>query len=70
MHILDCSELAKQVLDILLGRFLVHVCDDDDPAFDGADRGCAGLGARVAGLGLAGGALGLVDVHLCVGHGE
>jgi hypothetical protein len=72
VQVLDGAELAKHVLQVLLGRLLMHVGDDDDPALDGTHGGCAGLGARVAGLGVRRRGLlllGRVDVHLRVGHG-
>jgi hypothetical protein len=68
MQILDGAVFAEHVLKVLLGGLLVHVGDDDDPAFDGADGGCACFGARVAGFGVGRGVLGLVNVHLGVGH--
>lgn len=70
VQVLDGAVFAEHVVHVLLARFFVHVGDDDDPAFDGAHCVCASCGARVAGLGVDGGALGLVDVHLSVvGHG-
>jgi len=68
MQILDRAKLAKKILQILFGRLLMDIRDDDNPALDGAHGGCAGLGARVAGFGVGGGLLGLVDVHFGVGH--
>jgi hypothetical protein len=75
VQVLDGAVLAKHVLQVLLGGLLVHVGDNDDPALDGAHGGCAGVGARIAGLGVRRRLLGLlgllrrVDVHLGVGHG-
>jgi hypothetical protein len=72
VQVLDGAVLAKHVLQVLLGRLLMHVGDDDDPALDGTHGGRAGLGARVAGLGVRRRGfllLGRVDVHLRVGHG-
>jgi hypothetical protein len=72
VQVLDGAELAKDVLQVLLGRLLVHVGDDDDPAFDGAHGCCARVGARFTGVavggGLGGGLGGRVNVHFGVGH--
>lgn len=68
MQVLNGAVFAKHVLQVLLGGLLVDVGDDDDPAFDGADGSRAGGGGRVAGFGGGRGALGLVNVHLGVGH--
>ena len=46
MQILDLSKVGKLVVQVLLTRFFVYVCDDDDPAFDGADRGRVRVGGH------------------------
>lgn len=38
MHILNLPILAKHVLQVILASFLVHVCDNNDPALDTAYR--------------------------------
>lgn len=73
VQVLDGAKLAEQILQVLLGRLLVYVGDDDDPALDGAHSCRAGLGARIASLGIRGrgvALLGLVNVHFGVGHIE
>lgn len=71
VQILDLSILSKHVLNVLLTRLLVHVGDNDDPAFYAAHSDCL-LGCssvvRVSGLPRASWRRRLVDVHLCVGH--
>ena len=66
VQILNSAKLSKHVVQILLCRLFVYVGDNDDPSFNGAHSCCAGLGARVAGLGVG---LGLVNVHFHIGHG-
>lgn len=43
MQVLDLAEFAERFLQVLLASFFVHVGDQDDPAFDGAnsDGACA-----------------------------
>jgi len=68
MQVLDLAVVRKFIIQILLAGLLVHVCDDDDPAFDGAD-GCR-VRVRLHGRCLAGCVWGVrfgIDVHL-VGH--
>jgi hypothetical protein len=68
VQILDLAIVRKLIVQILLASLLMHIRDDDDPAFDGAD-GCR-IRVRLHGcrfavcvwrVGLS------VDVHL-VGH--
>lgn len=68
MQVLDLAVVRELVIQILLARFLMHVRNDDDPAFDGADGGRIRvrlhgrrLAVRVWRVGFG------VDVHL-VGH--
>jgi hypothetical protein len=68
MQVLYLAVIRKLIIQILLARFLMHVRDDDDPAFDGAD-GCR-VRVRLHGRRLAVRLWGVrfrVDVHL-VGH--
>jgi hypothetical protein len=44
VQIFDLTKVGEFVLQVLLAGFLVHVCHYDDPAFDGPDSGCVGLG--------------------------
>jgi len=44
MQVLDLAVICKFILELLLGRFFVDVCDEHDPAFDGCC--CGGLWAR------------------------
>ena len=75
MQVLDLAVLAEHVVDGLLVGLLVDAGDDDDPALDGADGRCAAVGLHVlvaaaggTSIGGGGGLLGLVDLHLNVGH--
>lgn len=68
MQVFDLAVIRKLIVQILLARLLMHVRDNDDPAFDGADSGRVGV--RLHGRLLAVSFRGLrfrVDVHL-VGH--
>jgi hypothetical protein len=71
VKVLDGSELAEHVLQVLLRGFLMHVCDDDNPSFYGSHSSCARLRARVTRLrfDFDWGRLGRVDFHLGVSHG-
>ncbi len=72
MQVFDLPVLAKHILDILLGRLLVQIGDDDDPALDTTDGRCVRCRRAVAtvlagGVG-RGGRRSLIDLHLRVGH--
>lgn len=62
MQVLDLAELAEQLLQVLLASFLVHVGDQDDPAFDGAN-GDGARGRTRFGRGISSRRC-IVDVHL------
>ena len=70
MQILDLAVLGEHILDVLLGRFLVHVGDDDDPAFYAANRNrlfsCVDVRVAVFARALR---RGRRVFHLSVGHG-
>ena len=46
VQVLDLSEVRKLVVQVLLTSFFVYVCDDDDPAFNGADGGRIRVGGH------------------------
>jgi len=48
VQVLDFAVFAKEFRQILLASFLMHVCHDDDPAFDGANCDSVCGGSRVA----------------------
>lgn len=73
MQVLDLAVLAEFVVDDLLIGLLVDVCDDDDPALDGA--GCRGAAVCLHGVvatrgGSGASLLRLVNFHLDFGHGD
>lgn len=68
MQVLNLSEVTKLVLYRLFVCFFVDICDDYDPAFDGAD--CCGFGVGLHfGNVVCWGGRGRVDFHVYVGHG-
>lgn len=68
MHILDLPIVSKQLLEILLARFLVDVCSEYNPAFDRADRYCSSSSSYLGGRAVVLVSGRLVDVHLGIGH--
>lgn len=51
MQVLDLAVLAKQILYGFLVGLLMHIGNDDDPTFDGADGGGARVGLHVVNFG-------------------
>lgn len=71
VQILDLPKVREQIVEILLAGFFMDIGDDDDPAFNGADGSCAGLGGHRGVFGVVlGGGCGRIDVyfHFYVGH--
>lgn len=72
VHVLDFAVLAEHILNIFLRRLLMHIGDDDDPAFNATDRDriacrfgvAVGLGADLTRFGRGR----RVDLHLGIGH--
>ena len=69
MQILDVSELAKHVLDVFLRGLLMHIRDDNDPAFYAAYRDCVRRGASVGVAAVLRRGT-LIDIHFRVSHGD
>lgn len=75
VQVFNLPEFAKEFLQVLFAGFFVHVCDEDDPAFNGADGDGVGRGAGFGGGSSGGcgdgfGGSGGVYVHgFGVGHG-
>ena len=47
VQVLDFAVVTEQFLEIFFAGFFVHVGDEDNPAFDGADGDCARGCARL-----------------------
>ena len=66
MQVLDLPVIAKHIMQIFLARLLMHVGDEDDPAFNRAHGYGSGGGVLVG----CGAGRGAVDVHLVGSHGR